>query len=112
MGHDSLSRVQALIKLIFRDVELKFKLLGALSRMGIFNTFTNLLAKHEELKRRIHSFRLPIHNIYAFRAIQLLYFSIPVVGGIYIMDWAAKQSEKNIGKHGEKLKKKRLDAEK
>ena len=80
--------------------------------MGVFKAFTDLLAKHEELKRRIHSFRLPIHNTYAFRAVQLFYFSIPIVGGIYIMDWAMRQSEENIGKHGEKLRKRELRVEK
>ena len=74
--------------------------------MGLKYIFTDLIEKHEELKRRIHGFRVQIQNIFAFRAIQVLYFSLPIAGGICVMNWAERQSEINIGKHGEKLREK------
>ena len=48
---------------------------------------------------------MPIHNPILFRAVQIVYFTIPVIGGVYIMQWAADQSEANLGKNREKLRK-------
>lgn len=33
----------------------------------------------------------------------LVYFSIPVLAGWYLVDWTREQSNKNIGKDGERL---------
>ena len=63
----------------------------------------NLSERHERLKKRIHSFRLPLPA--PLRAVMgAIYFSIPVIGGYYIMQAAIQQSEKNLGTHGERLR--------
>jgi hypothetical protein len=63
----------------------------------------NFSERHEALKKRIHSFRLPLSA--PLRAVMgLIYFSIPVIGGYYIMQAAIGQSEKNLGAHGERLR--------
>lgn len=33
-----------------------------------------------------------------------VYFTIPIIGGLYVMDWAKNKSEENIGAKGIKLK--------
>jgi hypothetical protein len=38
------------------------------------------------------------------RLMGLFYFSLPVVGGYFVMQAAFRQSERNIGKNGEKLR--------
>lgn len=52
--------------------------------MGIINYLKELNAKHERLKKRIHSFRIPLSPS-GRRFMGLVYFSIPVILGYNIM---------------------------
>ncbi|CAM9679589.1 unnamed protein product, partial [Heterosigma akashiwo] len=52
--------------------------------MGFVRDF---LDAHERLKTRIHNYRLPLSPA-GQKAMGLIYFTIPVVGGYYIMQWA------------------------
>jgi hypothetical protein len=61
-------------------------------------------ARHEALKKRIHAFKiiLPPNGI---KVMRMVYISIPLIGGYFIMQWAEGQADKNLGKNGELLKK-------
>ena len=62
----------------------------------------DLSRRHEELKKRIHNFRLPLSP--GWRAVATgVYISIPIVSGYFIMQTAIAQSVKNLGPRGEKL---------
>ncbi|KAL3816233.1 hypothetical protein ACHAXA_002179 [Cyclostephanos tholiformis] len=54
--------------------------------------------RHERIKHTIHTY-----------AMGCFYFSIPVVGGWYVMQWAISRSVNEIGERGEKLRIKSLD---
>jgi hypothetical protein len=59
--------------------------------------------RHERLKSYIHSgFRYPLPR-YGQILMGMVYFTIPVVGGWYVMQWAISKSHHSIGLHGEKL---------
>lgn len=69
-----------------------------------FWTYLNILHEsHEKLKKRIHSFRIPL-SLRGQMIMSVVYFITPVIGGYYIMQWAFKQAEINIGVNGEKLR--------
>ena len=53
-----------------------------------------LSARHEALKERIHNFRMPLSPA-GIRFMKLVYFTIPIVGGWYIMQSAIGYSERN-----------------
>lgn len=57
--------------------------------------FQELRLKHENLKKKIHSFRMPLSRN-GQRFMGFVYFLIPVVSGYFIMDIAIKQSEENL----------------
>ena len=59
--------------------------------------------RHVALKKRVHSFRLPL-SPRGVLLMQCVYFTIPVVGGWYVMQWAISKSHENIGLRGEKLR--------
>ncbi|KAJ1442099.1 hypothetical protein B484DRAFT_342882 [Ochromonadaceae sp. CCMP2298] len=63
--------------------------------MGIVDFFKDVSRRHEELKKRIHAFRIPLSPA-GQRVMGFVYFSIPVIGGYYIMQWAISQSERNL----------------
>ncbi len=58
-----------------------------------------MLQRLENLKKRIHAFRLPIRNKYLLFAVKTIYFLTPIVGGHYLMtnyvmpDPRARESE-------------------
>jgi hypothetical protein len=59
--------------------------------------------RHERLKNTIHNgFRYPLPR-YGQILMGMVYFTIPVVGGWYIMQWAISKSHHSIGLYGEKL---------
>jgi hypothetical protein len=64
--------------------------------------FRDISRRHEELKKRIHNFRLPLSPFYR-KVATAVYVSIPIVAGYFIMQVAIAQSEKNLGAKGEKL---------
>lgn len=47
--------------------------------------FQQLHEKHERLKKRIHSFRIPL-SPRGQAIMKVVYFSIPVIGGYFIME--------------------------
>lgn len=65
--------------------------------------FRTLRQQHERLKTYIHTaFRYPLPP--AGRTFMgFVYFTIPVIGGWYVMQWAISKSHDSIGIHGEKL---------
>ena len=71
--------------------------------MNIVDMMRDLSRRHEELKYRIHNFRMPLSPA-GQRFMAFVYFCVPIVGGYFIMDWATSQAEKNLGKNGEKLR--------
>jgi len=62
----------------------------------------SISARHTALKERIHAFRIPLPPA-GQKFMGLVYFTIPVIGGYNIMQWAIGQSEANLGVQGEKL---------
>jgi len=68
----------------------------------MFKFLSQLGERHERLKERIHSFRIPLSPA-GQRVMGLVYFSIPVIAGYYIMQAVTKQAEQNLGRKGEHL---------
>jgi hypothetical protein len=54
-----------------------------------------LLAEHEKLKKRIHAFRIPL-SPRGQKIMGLIYFSIPVIMGYFIMQFTNEMSLKNL----------------
>lgn len=55
----------------------------------------NLSARHERLKKQIHSTRIPL-SATGQRLMGVVYFSIPVVCGYFVMKWAERRAEANF----------------
>ena len=68
----------------------------------MFEWLQRLGQKHEDLKKRIHSFRMPLSPL-GQRVMGLVYFSIPVVGGYFVMQMAIGRAEVNLEKSKEKM---------
>ena len=59
--------------------------------------------RHEGLKNAVHNgMRYPLPK-WGRIAMGAVYFTIPVVGGYQIMQWAIRKSHDEIGEHGERL---------
>lgn len=65
--------------------------------------FSNLGKKHERLKKKIHNFRIPLSKN-GQRVMFVVYFSIPIIAGYHIMQWAIGKSEENLSAQGELLR--------
>jgi hypothetical protein len=61
--------------------------------------FSNLSARHEALKKRIHSFKIPLSKPW-INVMKVVYFSIPIIAGVIIMDKANKQAVENLEQAG------------
>ena len=44
-------------------------------------------ARHGALKRRVHAFRMPVKSRAGLFALGVVYFTVPVVAGWYLMGW-------------------------
>ncbi|RLN93647.1 hypothetical protein BBJ28_00004195 [Nothophytophthora sp. Chile5] len=55
----------------------------------------NLSERHEALKKRIHSTRIPLSKN-GQRAMGVVYFVTPIVAGYYIMKWTERRAEANF----------------
>lgn len=55
----------------------------------------DLSARHQRLKERIHSFRMPLSKRGQV-AMNMIYFAIPVVGGYCLMQWAHGRAQVNL----------------
>uniref|UniRef100_A0A7S2R0H2 Uncharacterized protein n=1 Tax=Eucampia antarctica TaxID=49252 RepID=A0A7S2R0H2_9STRA len=59
---------------------------------------------HEKLKKYIHTaWRYPLPRWGRF-VMGSLYFTVPVIGGYQVMQWAIGKAHDSIGENGEKLK--------
>ena len=68
----------------------------------VLSFLRSISARHNALKERIHAFRIPLSPA-GQKFMGFVYFTIPVIGGYYIMQWAQNKSIENIGAKGEKL---------
>lgn len=64
--------------------------------MGFFGFLRDVHERHERLKHRVHSFRLPL-SPGGRLFMTFVYFSLPIVLGYNIMQFTNKQAEANIG---------------
>ena len=60
----------------------------------MFTSFKRLSERHEALKERIHNFRLPLSPM-GVRIMKVIYFTVPIIGGWYIMQAAIGYSDRN-----------------
>ena len=69
----------------------------------LWDGLCTLHQRHERIKTAVHTaWRFPLPP--AGRAVMgLVYFTIPVVGGWYVMQWAISKSHDSIGERGELL---------
>ena len=58
---------------------------------------------HEELKKRIHNFRMPLSKRGIFVA-KCVYLTVPVVSGYFIMEWSQERARENLGLTGEHMR--------
>ena len=64
--------------------------------------------RHERIKNAVHNgMRYPLPK-WGRVVMGAVYFTIPVVGGYQIMQWAIRKSHAEIGEHGERLPVKEL----
>ena len=69
----------------------------------IYKTLMELHLRHERLKRYVHEgFRVPL-PAWGRYIMTGIYFSIPIIGAFYLLDWNLKQAEKATGVNGELL---------
>jgi len=63
----------------------------------------DMYLRHERLKRTVHEgWRYPLPP-WGRAVMGFLYFSLPVVAGWHVMQWAIGKSHASIGEHGERL---------
>ena len=71
--------------------------------MGLFDYWHQLHVRHERLKTAIHEgWRYPLPR-WGRVVMGCIYFSLPVIGGWYVMQWAIGKSHASIGIDGEYL---------
>jgi hypothetical protein len=76
---------------------------GSQNRHWLFEALNTFHKNHEKLKHSVHEkFRYPLPPWGRF-LMGCFYFSVPVVGGWYVMQWAISKSHDSIGRYGEKL---------
>lgn len=62
----------------------------------------NIFKRHQELKERIHAFRIPLSSN-GQRFMGFVYFTIPIISGYFLMQYVISIADKNIGERGSKL---------
>ena len=71
--------------------------------MGLLDYLHQLHVRHERLKTAIHEgWRYPLPR-WGRVVMGCIYFSLPVIGGWYVMQWAIGKSHASIGIDGEYL---------
>ena len=63
----------------------------------------DIMKRHQELKERIHAFRIPLSPT-GRRFMGFVYFTIPIISGYFLMQYVTSIAEKNLGENGSKLK--------
>lgn len=76
---------------------------------GIREAYLKFQQHHERVKRYVHTaWRVPLPK-WGQTVMGCIYFSIPVVGGWHVMQWAIGKSHESIGPKGEKLRVKEVE---
>lgn len=71
--------------------------------MGLFDFLNQLHVRHERLKTTIHEgWRYPLPR-WGRVVMGCIYFTLPVIGGWHVMQWAIGKSHASIGIDGEYL---------
>lgn len=70
--------------------------------MGFFGFMRDVHDRHERLKHRVHSYRLPLSPRGRF-LMGCVYFSLPIILGYNIMQFTNRQAQENVGARGEKM---------
>jgi hypothetical protein len=79
------------------------------SYSAIMEYIRKLHERHERLKHYVHNrFRYPLPP-WGQKVMACVYFSIPVLGGYYLTQWAISKSHKSIGPNGELLSNKKIE---
>ncbi|GFH55126.1 hypothetical protein CTEN210_11602 [Chaetoceros tenuissimus] len=69
----------------------------------ITEAFRNFNERHERVKKYVHTaWRVPLPK-WGQAVMGCIYFSIPVIGGWHVMQWAIGNAHKSIGPKGEYL---------
>ncbi|CAK9027906.1 Calmodulin [Durusdinium trenchii] len=55
--------------------------------MGLLDALRGLGARHEALKKKIHSTRIPLSKN-GQRVMMMVYITVPVVAGYFVMEWS------------------------
>jgi hypothetical protein len=63
----------------------------------------DLSARHTELKRRIHAFKVPIRDPRLLLLVKACYFCLPVVAGYQVMLLTNSMRRASLGENGEVL---------
>jgi hypothetical protein len=66
------------------------------------NFLRDLSARHEALKKRIHSFRYPLTSRGLWVA-RVVYFTTPLLCGYALFRWTLSRRDANLGANNEKL---------
>ncbi|CAB9518005.1 expressed unknown protein [Seminavis robusta] len=75
----------------------------------LMNTYASFHRRHERLKNYVHNgFRYPLPP-WGRAVMGFVYFTLPVIGGYHVMQWAISKSHEEIGERGEKLRNKRIE---
>jgi hypothetical protein len=69
----------------------------------LFTALRDFSRRHERLKKAVHgSFRMPLPR-WGRWFMGGVYFTLPILGGYHVMQWAISKSHQSIGVHGEFL---------
>jgi hypothetical protein len=63
----------------------------------VFGFISRIGERHEQLKKKIHAFRIPLSPT-GQKIMACVYFSIPVICGLFIMDYAIGKSRPTVEK--------------
>ncbi len=67
----------------------------SLAMSSLFATLRELQERHKRFVKKVHAFRIPL-SPRGKAVAQVVYFSIPVVAGYYIMGWATDRAKEEI----------------
>ena len=74
-----------------------------MSDNAVFRALRNFHERHERVKKFVHEgMRVPLPRWGRF-LMGCVYFTIPVVGGLSIMNWSIGKAHESIGEDGERL---------
>jgi hypothetical protein len=69
----------------------------------LLNAYHEFHKRHEHVKNYVHNgFRYPLPP-WGRTIMGFVYFSLPVIGGYHVMQWAISKSHEEIGERGKSL---------